>query len=85
MDCQWKSEQAARSFKALRPVFFFHVRNHDAAGLAACCMDETILAQINADMRKRALHGMEKYQIAWTQILLVYAFARLADFVRASR
>ena len=85
MDWQWKSEEAARSFKATRPVFFFHVGNHDAAGLAAGRMDEAMLAQINADMRKRALHGAEKYQIAWTQILLIYAFARLADLISTTR
>ena len=48
-------------------------------------VDELMVAQIDADVRERTAHGVEKHQVARFEFVLGYRGAGLADFARTVR
>ena len=68
--------QAAGAFEAGKPVAGAHIVD---ANLAACRrrVDESLVAKVDADVRKGAAHGVEKDQVAGLQVIERNALADL--------
>ena len=67
--------------EALGPIVGAEIFNADAA-TGARRMDEQVVAQIDADVREGAAHGVEEDQITRLQLVLGHRFAGLAHFAR---
>jgi hypothetical protein len=48
-------------------------------------MHKAVIAQVNADMGKRAVEGIEKDQIAWLEFRLRQRLCRFADRAAVAR
>ena len=63
----FRERNAAGAVEALRPIAFIKVGYGDVTGRTAAGVYETIIAEIDADMRKGAAQGIEKYQVSRLQ------------------
>jgi hypothetical protein len=63
-------QQSTRTVVALHPVALAHVFDPDF-GARARRMQEAVVAQIDADMRKSAAHGIEENEVAGLQFVAV--------------
>jgi hypothetical protein len=54
--------------ESIAPVSVAEPGYHDRAGTAARGMHETVIAQINADVRERVVEGVEENQVARLEI-----------------
>src|SRR6202012_2457406 len=73
-----------RTGKALFPVAVIHVVDTDRAARGGR-MHELVVADIDADMRERAAHGVEEHQIARLEVADATLFTDAAHFLGAAR
>lgn len=72
-------DNSAGAVEALEPVGTVHVLDANF-GPGTGCVEEVVVAEINADMRKGPAHGVEEDQITGLQLTRVDPFADLAHF-----
>jgi hypothetical protein len=61
---QLQKEDTACAIEARHPVLILHADDFDAT-TGAWRMDETVVTNIDADVREGAFKGVEEDQIAW--------------------
>lgn len=72
-----------RQRKMFCPIVIVQIGYHDTSCQGTRCVDELIIAQVNADMRNSVAHDMEEHQIAREQFGHPDAISQLTDRIRA--
>ena len=80
-----KRRGAAGTVKALAPIAVAETGNHDRAAAAARGMNKAVFAQVNADMGKRTVEGIEEDQVAGLKFCRRQRQRRFADRAGVAR
>ncbi len=74
---------SAGAVKPFDPVALTQIFDPNPA-TGAWCMNELIVAKINANVRERTAHGIEKHKITWLEFVFGHNLPGIAHFPRAA-